>query len=216
MNTLDYVKEKGTLQLNKDSEPKEYNCYYYVVDGKKLTFEESDLGPITCFEVLEKTSNFFDKDNYAIILSRCSCGEWECDSVIANVFENEATVIWKLYSIHNDNDLIAEYEFDSQQHYEVMKSITEDAKEEIFDENFSKNKLTYLFYWKNGETHPELFEQETYHEEIKKYWKYQAETNNNEPEYFEDVRNNDYYRIKNGKWEEVAELNWPPHPYIQL
>lgn len=214
MNTLDYVKEKGTLQLNKASEPKEYNCYYYIVDGKKLSFEDFELGPITCFEVLEKTSNFFDKDSYAIIISRCRHEEWLYDSVIANVFENEKAVVWKLYNIHNEKELIAEYEFDAQLHYEIMKDITEDAKEEIFDENFSQNKLPYLFYWKNGETHPELFEQETYHEEIKKYWKYQAEKNNNEPEYFEDVRNNDYYRIKNGKWEEVAELNWPPHPYI--
>ncbi len=61
MNTLDYAKEKRTFQLNDDSEPKEYNFYYYIVDGKKLSFEDFDLDPITCYEVLEKISNFLIK-----------------------------------------------------------------------------------------------------------------------------------------------------------
>ena len=205
MNTLDWEKEEITIENENKTEKR--TVYYYIVDGKKLKYEE--LRPITCEEILERIANIFNSESYSIIINRCSCGYWMCDSVLAAVEENEMVTTWKLYNIH-DEEIFAEYEFDAYQYYEIMKSIFDDAKEQFWNETYPQKQVAYLFYWKNGETNPERFDEKSYQEELLKYWKYQAETNNNEPEYFEDVRNNDFYRIKNDKWEEVAELNWPP------
>lgn len=209
MNTLDWEKEEITIENGNKTEKR--TVYYYVVDGKRLEFKDLSLQPITCYEVLERTENIFNKESHSIIISTCSCGEWWCDSVLAAVEENERTTTWKLFSIHNE-EVFAEYEFDGLNYYEVMKRIFQDAEEQIFDENFSRKKVPYVFYWENGETHPEIFNEKTYREEIMNYWKFQVEQKNNEPIYFEDARNNDYYRIKNGKWEDVPEMNWPPSP----
>lgn len=211
MNTLSWEKEE-IIEKGKKSKK---TIYYYVVDGKRLEF--NNYRPITCNEVLERTESYYSQDSHSIIICRCLTDSWDYGSILAGVIEENDKIIWKLHSMfyyevfpEYEFNINIDYEFDAYKYKQTMKEIFEDAKEQIFQENFPLKRVVYLFYCENGETHPELFDEETYHDDIIEYWNERLEDYTTSPIYFEDVRNNDFYRIKKGKWEEVAELNWPP------
>lgn len=99
--------------------------FYYIVDGLKLEF--SNYYPASYWMILEAESEdepFEDKK--MIPLNQCTCGCWECDSIVASITENENSVIWQIHRLRYE-EIIATYEFDKADYNLVMQKIKQAA-----------------------------------------------------------------------------------------
>ncbi len=188
MNVLSFDKDYKELD---DGYEKEFrNCYYYVVDGKRLDWGTS-YHPLSYYEILETPEDYLDESKLIVILNTCSCGEWFCDSYVAQISLDESYVYWKVYNI-NQEEIINEYSFEKQAYEKTMFDFKQLAKQE-----YIKNckKGAYIFYWKNGETCPFSFSS---NKDIIDYWN-EKNTPDNPLKYYENAATGEKFSVIENK-----------------
>ena len=73
------------------SEKEKYLAFFYLIDGVRI--EDDDYNPADAFDVLDESAG---KRNL-VILNHCSCGIWECSSLVARVSEtDEGAIEWEI------------------------------------------------------------------------------------------------------------------------
>lgn len=124
MNKLSFVKEHMIYDAGWEKE--EFTAFFYCIDGKKITFEGSkyEYRPVSKFEVL---TNWKYPKHPMVILNRCGCGFWECDSWKAYVSEKGDFVEWEIHGIDIENRI---YTFDKTEYIKVMSEIRQAALDE--------------------------------------------------------------------------------------
>lgn len=166
------------------------DCYFYVVDGKRLDWGKN-FQPLSYYEILETESDCLDESKLMVILNICSCGDWFCDSYVAQVSSDEKYVYWKVYNI-NQEEIINEYTFEKQAYEKTMFEVQQQARTEYI---IKSKKEAYIFYWKNNESCPFPYSST---KEIIDYWN-EKNTSENPLEYFEDVGTSKKFIVQENK-----------------
>lgn len=127
MNKLTYAIED--VEISDGYESFTAECFFYLVDGKKLEFQ--DYNPLSYWEVLVDYLQDESFDNKEIVLINCcTCGEWGCDCVVAAVTEKSSSFMWQIHRRWR-NEIIATYEFEKENYNSVMQQMKNAAKERM-------------------------------------------------------------------------------------
>ena len=188
MNILSFDIE--SLEVDSVGDKVYRNCYFYIVDGKRLDWG-TNFQPLSYYEILETESDCLDESKLMVILNICSCGEWMCDSYLAQLSSDEKFVYWKVYNI-NAEEVIDEYTFDKHSYEKTIYELQQIARKEYLEDC---RKGAYIFYWKNKETCPFSFSS---NKDIIEYWN-EKNTSENPLEYFEDVGTGKKFIIQDNK-----------------
>lgn len=188
MNVLSF--DKQYLEVFDAYEKIYRNCYYYLIDGKRLDWG-TNYQPVSYFEILETEEDSLDESKLMVILNICSCGEWMCDSFVAQLSSDEKFVYWKVHNI-NEEEIIDEYTFDKQSYEKTIYEFQQLAKKEYLEDC---KKGAYIFYWKDKETCPFSFSS---NKDIIKYWN-EKNTSDNPLDYYEDVATGEKFIVQDDK-----------------
>lgn len=120
MNKLTFTIEKFSNEIEG-----EYDAFFYLVDGKKI--QNDSFIPNSMYEILTNESDWIFSDYKMIILNRCSCTNWECDSLVATVIEDDNCIKWKLHNIRNEK-IINEYIFEKNEYKKTIEELKNKAK----------------------------------------------------------------------------------------
>lgn len=127
MNELSYSIENVEVSDGEENYIRE--CVFYLVDGKKLDFE--DFIPINYLDVLEEDLYDESFDNKKMVLINCcSCGIWSCDGVVAAVTEKPSSVMWQIHRV-GVKEILATYEFEKENYNFVMEQMKKVAEEKV-------------------------------------------------------------------------------------
>lgn len=188
MNVLSF--ETENLEVDDGYSKEKRNCYFYVVDGERICVS-SNFQPLSYYEILETPEDYIEDSKLMVILNLCSCGDWCCDSYVAQVSDDGIFVYWKVYNI-NVQEIIDEYTFEKQAYEKTIKDFQQLARKEYLEHH---KKGAYIFYWENGETCPIPRSSDN---EIIKYWN-EKNTKENPLSYFEDVKTGELFSVSNNK-----------------
>lgn len=122
MNKLSFVKEHIIYDAGWEKE--DFTAFYYCIDGKKIYDESNSFRPVSKFEVL---TNWKYPEKPMVILNRCSCGYWECDSWKSFVSEKGDFVEWEIFGI---GLVRKKYIFDKTEYMKAMSEIRQAALDE--------------------------------------------------------------------------------------
>lgn len=181
MNKLTFTIEKFSNEIEG-----EYDAFFYLVDGKKI--QNDSFIPNSMYEILTNESDWIFSDYKMIILNRCSCTSWECDSLVATIIEDDNYIKWKLHNIR-DEKIINEYIFEKNEYKKTIKELENKAKSTLALKN------GFIFHYANGDSYPMGFMSES---KIIDFW--------NQVEkkvciYYEDLKSKQNYKCINGKIE---------------
>lgn len=183
MNKLSFEIKQVTVSEGTSSKVI-YDGIFYLVDDKPLMFE--NYNPADGYDIIESEEDWDFEGNSMRLLNHCTCGMWECDSIVACVIEKKDSITWKVHRLRY-SEILAEYTFEKSQYQETIKEITEKVKDMY---------PGYLIvYWPNGDTYLTSFKSD---DELIEYWN-QKKDDNYEPLYIEDCKSRALFCCKDGK-----------------
>lgn len=127
MNKLSYSIEN--VELSDGYENFIAECFFYLVDGKKLEFQGYyPLGPWDAIVDGLQDDHFDNRE--MVLINCCTCGDWKCDCVVAVVTEKPSSVMWQIHRRWHD-EILATYEFEKGNYNSVMKQMKKAADERM-------------------------------------------------------------------------------------
>ena len=178
MNKLSFITEHVTYDSG--YEIADYTAYFYVVDGKKLEFD-NDYRPASKYEIL--TDTYVSDSHQHILLNCCSCGYWECDCCSAEEIIEGNIVKWKLYGTPIKDD--KEYIFDKTEYDKVINEIRNTALNEM--------TLAIKIYYQNGDSTIFDFDSE---KDLKKMIEIQSQEGFAHVIAYENLKTGEYHKVK--------------------
>lgn len=127
MNKLSYSIED--VELSDGYEKFVAECFFYLVDGKKLEYQ--DHNPLSYWDVIEEDlqDEHFESKKM-VLINCCTCGYWECDCVVAAVTEKQSSIMWQIHRRWHD-EILATYEFEKDNYIFVMEQMKKAADERV-------------------------------------------------------------------------------------
>lgn len=127
MNKLSYSIEN--VELSDGYENFIAECFFYLVDGKKLEFQE--YNPLSYWDIIEEDlqdKHFENKE--MVLINCCVCGYWECDCIVAAVTKKPTSIMWQIHRRWH-SEILATYEFEKENYNSVMEQMKKAAKERM-------------------------------------------------------------------------------------
>ncbi len=115
MNKLSFELKK-TRELRHEYD---YLGFLFLIDGKPLVFDNYTL--VDYADILELLDQ-------GVIIARCTCGEWFCSGIVAEVKKiNDHVIQWTLLNIQKD-EVIETFQFDKTEYDKVMDDVEKVAR----------------------------------------------------------------------------------------
>ncbi|MBO7048905.1 MAG: hypothetical protein J6W62_08360 [Spirochaetia bacterium] len=115
MNKLSFELKK-TRELRHEYD---YPGFLFLVDGKPLVFDDYTLPDY---------ADFLELLDQGVIIARCTCGDWFCSAIIAEVKEiNDHIIQWTLVKIQED-EVIETFQFDKAEYNKVIGELERIAR----------------------------------------------------------------------------------------
>lgn len=130
MNHLSYKTEY--VDIEQGDKFGKYLAFFFYIDGKKIESEE--YNPANYLDILDERA----VNQNMIVLAHCSCGCWECSSLVARIeYPSSNIVEWNVDTLRNPHNPNI-YTFDREEYLKVMAQIINEAK---LDRTGHNNKL---------------------------------------------------------------------------
>ncbi len=103
-----------------------YRAFYFQVDGETIQCPDDGYHPASCYDLVDDEA---EKESL-IVLWHCSCGFWQCSSIVAYVKVSDDTIQWdvKQYRVECNPST---YYFKRDEYEKVMAEIMETARREV-------------------------------------------------------------------------------------
>lgn len=122
MNTLSYKTEY--VDLEQGDGLGKYLAFYFFIDGNKI--ESSEYNPANCFDILDERAS----NQHLIVLAHCTCGAWECNSLVAKVNYLLSDIVeWIVDELRCSNNP-QKYFFTKNDYESVIKEVKQIASKE--------------------------------------------------------------------------------------
>ena len=122
MNTLSYKTEY--VDLEQGDGLGKYLAFYFFIDGNKI--ESSEYNPANCFDILDERAS----NQHLIVLAHCTCGVWECNSLVAKVNYLLGDIVeWTVDELRCSNNP-HKYFFTKNDYESVIEEVKQSASKE--------------------------------------------------------------------------------------
>ncbi len=124
MNTLSFYTEP--FEVEEFGRQNKYLAFYFQVDGKTILAPDDTYNPANCFDLTDKEATEYNM----VVLWHCTCGVWQCSSIVATVSELENDIIeWKIHQLGRGYYKI--FHFAKKEYDKVMSEIIKIAEQQI-------------------------------------------------------------------------------------
>ena len=125
INKLSFRTEEIDIDADYGICREQYLAFFFMIDGKP--FSKDGYHPANAYDVVDEEAS---EDNIVIIL-HCSCGYWQCSSLVARVSETSDGIIEWTVDMLNYEDDPHTYRFKKGEYEKTMSEVRKAAEQEI-------------------------------------------------------------------------------------